>query len=108
MYYGIPYIGGETVPKEALHSSANYSEALHIVMELMKLLSESGTHVTADNYSFCSTLVDRPAQKVIYYISAVNVDRSDVPPAAKAVRGLSKGDSKFYYSGNQMLCFLRL
>jgi len=102
VYFGIPYIGSDTLSKEAIQSSSTYSEAL--VMELLKPFYESGTHVTADNYFTSSTLVDRLTQKGISYISTMNVNRSDVPPAAKSTSGRSKGDSKFYYSGNQLLC----
>ena len=102
VYNGIPYIGGNTIPEDALRSASNYSEAL--VLQLTKPFYGSGTHLTGDNYFSSSSLVDKLAEKNISYIGTVNVNRVDVPPEAKLTIGRTKGDSKFYYSQNQFIC----
>jgi hypothetical protein len=99
---GLVYIGNGSVSETFQSESANVSEA--IVMQLCSPFLNKGRNVTADNWFSSVSLVERLREQKTTYVGTIRANRRDIPPLCKETVGRKRGDTRFFYNDNTLLC----
>jgi hypothetical protein len=99
---GLVYIGKGSVAENILERSNSIPEA--VVMQLCGPFLNKGRNITADNWFTSFSLVQHLLQQDTTYIGTARRNNRDLPPVARETRNRERGDTKYYYSDNILLC----
>ena len=73
-------------------------------MQLCSPFINKGRNVTADNWFTSLPVVERLRENKTTYVGTINANRRVLPPACKETKGRKRGDTRFFYNNNILLC----
>lgn len=102
VFSGIVYIGANSLKAEVVQTCSSQAEA--IVMQLAQPFLNNGRNITVDNWFTSEELADHLLQNNTTLVGTLRQNRRCIPPIAKVTTGRSRGDHRYYASGQKLLC----
>jgi hypothetical protein len=102
VFNGVVYIGADSLEQRFVQASNGHAEA--VVNQLIDPFLDNGRNVTLDKFFTSTNLADRLLQKKTTLVGTVRRNKRCIPPAALDLSGRTKGDVRFFYHDQKLLC----
>lgn len=102
VFNGIVYIGADSLDQKFVQLSSGHAEA--VVNQLMEPFLRNGRNVTLDNFFTSTSLADRLLRENTTLVGTIRRNKRCIPPAALDLKSRSKGDVRFFYNDEKLLC----